>query len=88
VYTRLPGAVAVELVHAYSLIHDDIMDGDETRRHRVTLWKAYGTGPAVLTGDALFTLAVETVAPARIAISVSGARSLRARPGGRVTAVH
>jgi geranylgeranyl diphosphate synthase, type I len=63
--TALPGAVAVELVHAYSLIHDDIMDGDETRRHRVTLWKAYGTGPALLTGDALFALAVETVAGTR-----------------------
>ena len=64
-HSALPGAVAVELVHAYSLIHDDIMDGDETRRHRMTLWKAYGTGPAVLTGDALFALAVETVAGTR-----------------------
>jgi geranylgeranyl diphosphate synthase type I len=58
----LPGAVAVELVHAFSLVHDDIMDSDETRRHRATLWKAYGTGPAVLTGDALFALAVQTIA--------------------------
>jgi geranylgeranyl diphosphate synthase type I len=63
--TAIPGAVAVELVHAFSLIHDDIMDGDETRRHRATLWKAYGTGPAVLTGDALFALAVQTVASVR-----------------------
>lgn len=61
----IPGAVAVELVHAFSLVHDDIMDGDETRRHRVTLWKAYGTGSAVLTGDALFALAVETMANVR-----------------------
>ena len=61
----MPGAVAVELVHAFSLVHDDIMDGDETRRHRSTLWKAYGTGPAVLTGDALFALAVKTMASAR-----------------------
>lgn len=58
----MPGAVAVELVHAFSLIHDDIMDGDEKRRHRVTLWKAYGIGSAVLTGDALLALAVETIA--------------------------
>ncbi len=56
------GAVAVELVHAFSLLHDDIMDGDEDRRGRPTVWKAYGTGPAVLAGDALFALAVETLA--------------------------
>jgi geranylgeranyl diphosphate synthase type I len=52
-------------VHAFSLVHDDIMDGDEKRRHRVTLWKAYGIGPAVLTGDALLALAVETIAGIR-----------------------
>ncbi|GHE07879.1 polyprenyl synthetase family protein [Streptomyces alanosinicus] len=58
----IPAAVAVELVHAFSLLHDDIMDGDPTRRRRPTVWKAYGTGPAVLAGDALFALAVETLA--------------------------
>ncbi|MEU0137373.1 polyprenyl synthetase family protein [Streptomyces sp. NPDC006296] len=57
-------AVAVELVHTFSLLHDDIMDGDGTRRQRETVWKAYGTGPAVLTGDALFALAVQTLAEA------------------------
>ncbi|WP_328492354.1 polyprenyl synthetase family protein [Streptomyces sp. NBC_00414] len=55
-------AVAVELVHTFSLLHDDIMDGDPTRRGRPTVWKAYGTGPAVLAGDALFALAVERLA--------------------------
>ncbi|MFE0255854.1 polyprenyl synthetase family protein [Streptomyces sp. NPDC059010] len=60
----VPGAVAVELVHAFSLLHDDIMDGDTDRRRRPTVWKAYGTGPAVLAGDALFALAVETLAAA------------------------
>jgi geranylgeranyl diphosphate synthase, type I len=58
----IPAAVAVELVHAFSLLHDDIMDGDATRRRRPAAWKAYGTGPAVLAGDALFALAVETLA--------------------------
>ncbi|MFF3849177.1 polyprenyl synthetase family protein [Streptomyces sp. NPDC002328] len=57
-------AVAVELVHTFSLLHDDIMDGDPTRRRRPTVWKAYGTGPAVLAGDGLFALAVETLAEA------------------------
>lgn len=60
----VPGAVAVELVHAFSLLHDDIMDGDTSRRGRPTVWKSYGTGPAVLAGDALFALAVETLAMA------------------------
>lgn len=57
-------AVAVELVHTFSLLHDDIMDGDGMRRGRPAVWKAYGTGPAVLAGDALFALAVETLAAA------------------------
>jgi geranylgeranyl diphosphate synthase type I len=55
-------AVAVELVHTFSLLHDDIMDGDTARRRRPAVWKAYGTGPAILAGDALFALAVETLA--------------------------
>lgn len=55
------GAAAVELVHAFSLVHDDIIDGDERRRHRPTVWKAYGVGPAVLSGDALLALAVRTL---------------------------
>lgn len=57
----VPGASAVELVHVFSLLHDDIMDGDELRRQRETVWKAYGTGPAVLAGDALLALALQTL---------------------------
>lgn len=56
------GAAAVELVHTFSLVHDDIMDGDEQRRHRDTVWKSFGVGPAVLAGDALLALAVGTLA--------------------------
>ncbi|MFC4014487.1 polyprenyl synthetase family protein [Nonomuraea purpurea] len=58
----LPAAVAVELVHAFSLAHDDIIDHDERRRHRAALWKAYGVGPALLAGDALLALAVHELA--------------------------
>lgn len=58
----VPAAVTAELVHAFSLVHDDVMDHDEQRRHRPTLWKTYGIGPAVLTGDVLLTLAIETAA--------------------------
>jgi geranylgeranyl diphosphate synthase type I len=53
----VPAAVAVELVHNFSLLHDDIMDGDTERRHRPTAWKVYGVGPAILAGDALLSLA-------------------------------
>ncbi|MFG2312450.1 polyprenyl synthetase family protein [Streptomyces sp. NPDC048566] len=60
----VPAAVAVELVHTFSLLHDDIMDGDALRRGRPAVWKAYGTGPAVLAGDALFALGVDTLAAA------------------------
>jgi geranylgeranyl diphosphate synthase type I len=57
--TALPGAVAVELVHNFSLLHDDLMDGDEQRRHRDTVWKVHGPAQAILVGDALFALAGE-----------------------------
>ena len=50
-------AVAVELVHNFSLLHDDIMDGDTERRHRPTAWTVYGVGAAILAGDALLALA-------------------------------
>lgn len=53
----LPAAVAVEMVHNFSLIHDDIEDGDELRRHRATLWRIWGQAQAINTGDGLFTLA-------------------------------
>ncbi|MFI9169520.1 polyprenyl synthetase family protein [Streptomyces lincolnensis] len=68
----VPAAVAVELVHTFSLLHDDIMDGDPARRRRPTVWKAYGTGPAVLAGDGLFALAVET-----LAVASAGPEALR-----------
>jgi geranylgeranyl diphosphate synthase type I len=57
--TGIPGAVAVELVHNFSLLHDDLMDGDEKRRHRDTVWKVHGPAQAILVGDALFALANE-----------------------------
>jgi geranylgeranyl diphosphate synthase type I len=58
----LPAAVAVELVHNFSLLHDDVMDGDATRRHRPTAWSVFGVNPAILVGDVLLTLAVEVLA--------------------------
>src|SRR6266567_1775887 len=58
----LPAAVAVELVHNFSLLHDDVMDGDTTRRHRPTAWSVFGIAGAILAGDALLTLAFDVVA--------------------------
>jgi geranylgeranyl diphosphate synthase type I len=52
----LPGAAAVELGHNFSLIHDDIEDGDRERRHRATLWALHGIPQAINTGDAVFVL--------------------------------
>jgi geranylgeranyl diphosphate synthase, type I len=49
-------AAAVELVHNFSLLHDDIMDSDTERRHRPTAWTVFGVGPAILAGDALLVL--------------------------------
>ena len=53
----VPAAAAVEFVHNFSLLHDDIMDGDTERRHRPTAWTVYGVGAAILAGDALLVLA-------------------------------
>jgi len=53
----LPAAAAVELVHNFSLIHDDIEDDSPLRRGRVTVWKKWGVPQAINTGDAMLTLA-------------------------------
>lgn len=62
----LPAACAVECVHTYSLIHDDLpcMDDDDLRRGRPTSHKVFGEGIAVLAGDALLTIAFEILAQA------------------------
>jgi len=63
----LPHACAVECVHTYSLIHDDLpcMDDDDLRRGRPTNHKVYGEGIAVLAGDALLTIAFEILSHAK-----------------------
>jgi geranylgeranyl diphosphate synthase type II len=60
----LPAACAVEMVHTYSLIHDDLpaMDNDDLRRGRPTCHKAFGEATAILAGDALLALAFEVIA--------------------------
>ncbi len=53
----LPAAAAVELVHNFSLIHDDIQDQSPTRRGRDAVWKRWGIAQAINAGDAMFSLA-------------------------------
>jgi geranylgeranyl diphosphate synthase type I len=57
----VPAAVAVELVHNFSLLHDDIMDRDVERRHRPTGWVVFGEGQAILAGNAMLTAAFEVL---------------------------
>ncbi|MFM1555043.1 MAG: polyprenyl synthetase family protein [Limisphaerales bacterium] len=63
----MPLACAVECIHTYSLVHDDLpsMDNDDFRRGRPTSHKVYGEGIAILAGDALLTQAFEIAAKAR-----------------------
>ncbi|HYN95128.1 MAG TPA: polyprenyl synthetase family protein [Pilimelia sp.] len=57
----VPAAVAVELVHNFSLVHDDVIDRDTVRRHRPTVWAVWGDADAILVGDAMLSLATEVV---------------------------
>ncbi|MCU1675679.1 MAG: fppS [Frankiales bacterium] len=68
----VPAGIAVELVHNFSLLHDDLMDGDTERRHRATAWTLYGDAAAILAGDALLALAQQVL------FEVEGDRALQA----------
>ena len=91
--TVLPTAAAIELVHTYSLIHDDLpaMDDDDLRRGRATCHIAFGENVAILAGDGLMAEAYRLILerqegePARIARRAAGAvgRDRGRRDGGR-----
>lgn len=74
----LPFACALEMIHTYSLIHDDLpaMDNDDLRRGRPTNHKVYGEALAILAGDGLLSAAMELML--RIAVQMGGTRGLRA----------
>jgi geranylgeranyl diphosphate synthase type II len=76
----LPVAGTLELIHTYSLIHDDLpaMDDDDFRRGRPTCHKVYGEAMAILAGDGLLNMAFE---------ALSDPRRLRAIPPGRLVAI-
>ena len=82
----LPAACAVEMVHTYSLIHDDLpaMDDDELRRGRPTSHVVFGEALAILAGDGLLTLAFETLGNAESQASVTAdcLKTLAAAAGG------
>ena len=86
----LPAACALEFVHTYSLIHDDLpaMDNDDLRRGRATCHKAFDEATAILAGDALLTLAFELtsrdVEPASAALQCVRVLAEAAGPAGMV----
>jgi geranylgeranyl diphosphate synthase type II len=92
--SALPAACAVEMIHSYSLIHDDLpaMDDDDMRRGRPTCHKVYGEAVAILAGDALVALAFEIMSrdinPAGIAATccatLARAAGATALVGGQV----
>lgn len=58
----LPAATAVELLHNFTLLHDDVMDGDRLRRGRATVWELWGIPAAICLGDALHAMAIRVLA--------------------------
>ncbi|MEU3410446.1 family 2 encapsulin nanocompartment cargo protein polyprenyl transferase [Streptomyces sp. NPDC006658] len=71
-------AAAVELIHNFTLLHDDVMDRDTTRRHRPTAWTVFGDTDAILAGDALQALALRLLAEDPHPASVPAAARLAA----------
>ena len=57
----LPAAAAVEMVHNFSLVHDDVQDNSDKRRGRFTVWKKWGVPMAINVGDAMFVIANQAV---------------------------
>lgn len=86
----LPFACAVEMIHTYSLIHDDLpaMDDDELRRGRPTNHMVYGEATAILAGDGLLTAAFQTLTQAQLTaqqvVDAVACLSLAAGPDGMV----
>ena len=78
-------AAAVELIHAYSLVHDDLpaMDDDDLRRGRPTTHRQFDEATAILAGDALQALAFEVLAADRRARRLDRKRRSRSSPGSR-----
>ena len=72
----VPAAVAIELVHNFSILHDDVMDRDQMRRHRPAAWTVFGAADAILAGDALLALAFGCLAEGGAVLGGEGSRRL------------
>ncbi len=81
----IPGGVAVELVHNFSLLHDDLMDGDRERHHQPTAWTVFGSSAAILGGVALLTLAEEVLLELDTAGGAAAAKLLTSSTARLVT---
>lgn len=81
----LPFAAALEMIHTYSLIHDDLpgMDDDDLRRGKPTNHKTYGEATAILSGDALLNLAFEIMADCEHPRTIKAMRQIACRTGAR-----
>lgn len=79
----LPFACAVELIHTYSLVHDDLpaMDDDDLRRGKPTSHKAFGEAMAILAGDAMLTLAFEWMSAGSLPNALKAIREISHRAG-------
>jgi geranylgeranyl diphosphate synthase type I len=77
-HAALPAAAAVELVHNFSLVHDDIQDNSDKRRGRATIWVKWGAPMAINAGDALFVISNQAIIdlkesyPAEIVVRATG----------------
>ena len=78
----LPAAAGLELLHNFSLIHDDVMDSDRTRRHRPTVWSLWGRAQAIDAGDLLHVLAMLSV----LQSGKPGSEAMLARDASQVVA--
>jgi geranylgeranyl diphosphate synthase, type I len=76
IMTAVAPAVAIELVHNFSLLHDDIMDQDAVRRGRPALWAAQGLPSALLVGDVFLVAAFQVLHDADSSPAVAGSRLL------------
>jgi geranylgeranyl diphosphate synthase type I len=85
--TGVPGAVAIQLVHNFSLVHDDVMDGDRTRRHRPTAWSVFGVPRAIIAGDVMLSMAYDALLESDGERDRSGSSALRPSPSARAVSM-